>query len=84
MALPSGNDEKYVYFYNLVHVKCILEEFQNKSCGTSLVVQWLRLCVPNSRGLGSNPKVYSSFSIRCDGKTQMDFLGNPLDPACCN
>ena len=23
--------------------------------GTSLVVQWLRLCAPNAGGLGSNP-----------------------------
>ena len=30
-------------------------EYKNQAIGTSLVVQWVRLCAPNEGGLGSIP-----------------------------
>ena len=32
-----------------------LNGYKNKICGTSLVVQWLRLCTSNAGGTGSFP-----------------------------
>ena len=39
-----------IYFKNVK-----LAEHQKSETGTSLVVQWLRLCAPNAGGLGSVP-----------------------------
>ena len=32
-----------------------MSNFKNKTAGTSLVVQWLRLCAPKAGGTGSIP-----------------------------
>ena len=44
---------KEVYFTNLVNPREIVSVKNHSE--TSLVVQWLRLCAPNTGGLGSIP-----------------------------
>ena len=49
--------------------------------GTSLVVQWLRLCIPNAGGLGSIPGQGTRSHMP---QLKVCILQQSKDPACCN
>ena len=48
---------KQVFIVKLFQILFVFENIHNKivGVGNSLVVQWLRLCTPDSGGLGSIP-----------------------------
>ena len=48
---------KQVFIVKLFQILFVFENIHNKNVGVgnSLVVQWLRLCTPDSGGLGSIP-----------------------------
>ena len=56
-------------------------KFKNQNLGTSLVVQWVRLCTPNAGGPGS----ISGQGTRSHMHTTTKSLhAATKDPACCN
>ena len=86
--LPSSLVEELASARNMDSSSIIIEEKEYVGTGTSLVVQWVRLCTPNAGGWGSIPGQGTGSHMHAATKSPHAATVSPdattKDPACRN